>query len=91
MCKGFFLFIIFYSPYVPVGAPSPFFQVIPLQSLSLLPAPLFLREGKAPSLGYHPTLEHLVSAGLSTSSLTETHPDHPGRKKVSNGRQQSQR
>ena len=35
--------------------------------------PLLLREGEV-SLGYHPTLEHLVLAGLGMSSPPEAQP-----------------
>ena len=67
--------------------PAPLLQIPPLP---LLPPPLLLREVEAP-LGYHPTLTHLVSVGLSTSSPIEAQLGSSGRGGGSNGRQWSQR
>ena len=76
--KGFCK-IIFYSFYIPMAAPSLLFsQSHSYKSLPPLCSPLLLREMES-SLGYHPIPEHIVPAGLDTSSPTEAQPGSPRR------------
>lgn len=87
------LFIHFTNCHHLPTLPQSFFssQFYPYKSHLLLSfsVTLLLREWEA-SLGYHPTLGHEVTAGLSTSSPTEAQPGTPFRGRGSKGRQQSQ-
>ena len=68
--------------YIPITDPAPLLSALPLQLSSIT------SQRRGSPFGHHPTLGHLVPAGLSTSSPTES---QPGRGRGSNGREQSQR
>lgn len=70
----FFLYF-FYSHYIPFAAP-PFSPPSPaLTNSPIIPSSSPQSRGRP--LGYHPSLGHLVSAGLNTSP-TEAQPGSPG-------------
>lgn len=83
-----FLFLINYSVFFfctlhPDPSPSlscPLFPVLTLQILTPYTFPFPSQKGK-PSLGYHCTLGHLLPAGLSKSSSTETQAGSPVRER----------
>lgn len=67
-CGYFISFCSLYTLlYIPITALLP---NLPLQILPPVPSTFLLREREGP-FWKHPTLEHLVPGGQSTSSLTE--------------------
>ena len=84
-----FSLLLIYSLYILITPPLvPLLPVLLLQIPPPPRLPLLLRDGKA-HLGYHPTLVHPVTAGLSTSFPTEAQPGSPVRGRSSNGRQKA--
>jgi hypothetical protein len=72
--------LIFYSLYIPIAVPpfSPSSQSSPYKLVLPLPFPLLLRRWEA-RVGYHPTVGHLVPAGVNISSPTESQLEIPGK------------
>jgi hypothetical protein len=72
-------YLFFYSLYILIMAPfPPLFPGPPLQiPLPIDPSPS--PQKRESLLGYHPTLRHLASSSLGTSSPTEAQPGSPSK------------